>query len=111
MTGDMSDDMTNDSPDDGYEGPAELLVDGTAVAVTVRLAGHFDPITGSYNWYGRVSASDEVAALVSSGAKSVVLRTPHGSAQTTLSDVDPWGRPRVQGFGRAPFEVLTSVPD
>jgi hypothetical protein len=28
-----------------------------------------------------------------------------------LSDVDPWGRPRVEGFGAAPFEVLTAVPD
>jgi hypothetical protein len=98
-------------PDDGFEGPAELLVDGAAVAVTVTLAGHFDPITGSYCWYGRVGASDAVAQLVSSGAKAVVLRTPHASVETTLSDVDPWGRPRVQGFGTAPFEVLTSVPE
>jgi hypothetical protein len=27
-----------------------------------------------------------------------------------LSDVDPWGRPRVEGFGPAPFEVLHTVP-
>jgi hypothetical protein len=41
----------------------------------------------------------------------VRLRTPHGEVETALSDVDPWGRPRVEGFGAAPFEVLTSIPD
>jgi hypothetical protein len=100
-----------DLPDDGYSGPAALLVDGTTIAVTVTLAGHFDPITGSYSWYGRVTSSDQVAELLSSGVRTVVLRTPHAAVETTLSDVDPWGRPRVQGFGNAPFEVLTSVPD
>jgi hypothetical protein len=99
------------TPDDGYEGPAELVVDGAAVAVTVTLAGHFDPITGSYSWYGRVASSPQVAQLVADGARRVVLRTPHSAVETTLSDVDPWGRPRVQGFGAAPFAVLTALPD
>ncbi len=98
-------------PDDGYEGPAELVVDGATVAVSVSLAGHFDPITGSYSWYGRVASTPQVAQLVADGARKAVLRTPHGEVETTLSDVDPWGRPRVQGFGAAPFAVLTSVPD
>jgi hypothetical protein len=96
---------------DGYEGPAELVADDAAVAVTVTLAGHFDPITGSYSWYGRVASSPQVAQLVADGARKVVLRTPHAAVETTLSDVDPWGRPRVQGFGAAPFAVLTSLPD
>jgi hypothetical protein len=99
------------SDDDGYAGPAELLVDGATVAVHVTLAGHFDPITGTYSWYGRVAAGPEVAAMVESGTRTVVLRTPHAAVETTLSDVDPWGRPRVQGFGAAPFAVLTSLPD
>jgi hypothetical protein len=92
--------------DDGYDGPAELLVDGAAVAVTITLAGHFDPITGSYSWYGRVASSPQVAQLVADGARKVVLRTPHAAVETTL-----WGRPRVQGFGAAPFAVLTTLPD
>jgi hypothetical protein len=49
--------------------------------------------------------------MVESGTRTVVLRTPHAAVETTLSDVDPWGRPRVQGFGAAPFAVLTSLPD
>jgi hypothetical protein len=100
--------MTAD--EDGYDGPAELVAGTQTVPVEVKLRGHFDPITGKYNWYGRVAASSEVAALVEGGARKVVLRTPHGEVPTALSDVDPWGRPRVEGFGTAPFEVLTSLP-
>jgi hypothetical protein len=96
--------------DDGYDGPAELLDGETAVAVRVSLRGHFDPITGKYYWYGRVDATPKVTALVESGAREVTLRTPHGAVSTALSDVDPWGRPRVEGFGVAPFEVLTELP-
>jgi hypothetical protein len=100
--------MTTD--EDGYDGPAELVDGAQTVAVEVKLRGHFDPITGKYNWYGRVAASPEVAALVTEGARKVMLRTPHAEVATALSDVDPWGRPRVEGFGAAPFEVLTSLP-
>jgi len=97
----------SDAPDeDGYEGPAELITDDTSVAVEVKLGGHFDPISGSYNWYGRVASSPEVAALVEGGGRKVILRTPYAEVETALSDVDPWGRPRVEGFGATPFEVL-----
>lgn len=96
--------------EDGYAGPAELVDGERTIAVTVRLAGHFDPISGAYNWYGRVSASPEVSDLVATGARQVVLRTPFGAVDTTLSDVDPWGRPRVEGFGATPFAVLDTLP-
>ena len=96
--------------DDGYDGPA-LLIDGEAVVtVTVTLRGHFDPISGSYNWYGRVAADPEVTALIGNGARTVLLRTPHAEVHTTLSDVDPWGRLRVEGFGAAPFPVPDTLP-
>lgn len=95
--------------DDGYRGPAELSVGEDVVPVEVTLAGHFDPISGSYSWYGRVAASPEVTALLERGARTVTLRTPHASVQTKLSDIDPWGRPRVEGFGETPFEVLDTV--
>jgi hypothetical protein len=100
--------MTHD--EDGYAGPAQLLIEQRAVEVEVQLSGHFDPISGKYSWYGRVAASPEVAALVDEGVRQVRLRTPHGEVATTLSDLDPWGRPRVEGFGSAPFEVATNVP-
>lgn len=97
--------------EDGYTGPAALIDGDREVAVDVTLAGHFDPISGSYNWYGRVGASPQVAELVASGARSVVLRTPFASVETALTDVDPWGRPRVEGFGATPFAVLDTVPE
>ena len=101
--------MTHD--DDGYDGTAELVDGDRTVPVEVSLRGHFDPITGSYSWYGRVAASPEVADLVAGGNRTVLLRTPQGEVETTLSDVDPWGRPRVEGFGAAPFDVLDTVGD
>ena len=96
--------------DDGYDGPAELIDGMTSIPVEVHLRGHFDPITGKYSWYGRVAAAPEVSALVAGGARTVTLRTPHADVETALTDVDPWGRPRVEGFGAAPFEVLTELP-
>jgi hypothetical protein len=97
--------------DDGYRGPAELVDGERVVPVDVTLTGQFDPISGSYRWYGRVAASPQVTALVDSGVRAVVLRTPFASVDTALSDVDPWGRPRVEGFGATPFEVLDHVPE
>jgi hypothetical protein len=97
------------SDEDGYTGPAELLTEDGAVAVEVRLAGHFEPISGKYRWYGRVAAGDEVRALLSRGVRQATLRTPHGEVPTSLGDVDPWGRPRVEGFGAAPFPLATSI--
>ena len=101
--------MTDQHDDDGYDGPAEIVSGDGAIPVEVVLRGQFDPISGSYHWYGRVAAGDGVSSLVASGARSVRLRTPHAEVETTLSDVDPWGRPRVEGFGVAPFPVVTEV--
>lgn len=95
--------------ENGYQGPAELIAGAERVPVTVTLAGHFDPITGKYAWYGRVAASRQVAAMVGAGGRRVVLRTPEGSAETALTDVDPWGRPRVSSFGAPPFAVQTDL--
>jgi hypothetical protein len=97
--------------EDGYDGPAELIDGDAVIPVTVKLGGHFDPISGKYSWYGRVAASPQVATLVAPGARRVRLRTPFAEIETALSDVDPWGRPRVAGFGPAPFEVLDTLAD
>ncbi|WP_375502917.1 DUF4873 domain-containing protein [uncultured Jatrophihabitans sp.] len=101
----------SDAPagEDGYRGPGELITQDGVIAVELTLGGHFDPISGHYSWYGRVAASPEVAALLAGGVREVVLRTPHASVRTRLSDVDPWGRPRVEGNGPTPFAVLDRV--
>jgi hypothetical protein len=105
----MIDDDKHGTNDDGYDGPAQLINGDTVIEVSVTLRGRFEPISGSYSWYGRVAASPEVAQLVAAGARKITLRTPHAEVQTTLSDVDPWGRPRVSGFGAAPFEVRNTT--
>ncbi|HEY2984837.1 MAG TPA: DUF4873 domain-containing protein, partial [Jatrophihabitantaceae bacterium] len=64
--------------DDGYDGAAEIVSGEDVLAVSVRLAGHFDAISGSYSWYGRVAADPAVAALVDAGTRTVTLRTPQG---------------------------------
>lgn len=98
--------------DDGYDGPAELIdADGTVTDVEVSLRGAFEPISGSYRWYGRVAASDAVARLAASTARTVVLRTPHGEVTTALTDLDPWNRPRVEGFGSPPFPVVSTLDE
>ena len=87
-------------PQEAYAGPATLLVDGTEIAAHADLRGRFEPIDGRFHWYGRLSGPD--LAQVAPGA-TVTLGTAHGSATARLSDVDPWGRPRVSGVGRPPF--------
>jgi hypothetical protein len=89
---------------EGYDGPATLWSAESSVEVEVSLRGMFQPIDGLYHWYGRVAADDAVEAIVETRAE-LSLRTPHGEATTRLSDRDPWGRYRVTGTGRPPFEI------
>ena len=110
------------SEDEGYDGPAELVVGGQVLAVDVRLRGMFQPLDGRYHWYGRVAHDADLDALDPSGA-TVRLRLParvttpaeggagggdavaEGAAESEarLSDPDPWGRFRVAGVGRPPW--------
>lgn len=98
--------------DDGYSGPAELVAGDTVIPVQVVLSGQVEPISGRYAWYGRVGASEQVTALMAqpSARDGIRLRTPWATVETALSDVDPWGRPRVSGSGRIPFPVLDRLP-
>jgi hypothetical protein len=101
----MSDEVVTEAePLEGYDGPATLLTPEATVEVEVALRGMFQPIDGLYHWYGRVRGSVDVDALVESRAE-ISLRTPHGEAPTRLTDRDAWGRYRVAGTGRPPFEV------
>ncbi|MBS2967120.1 DUF4873 domain-containing protein, partial [Actinocrinis puniceicyclus] len=97
-----------DSPgDDGYRGPATLVL--TAVpsapelAVQVDLRGYFQPIDGRYHWHGRIAAHDELTAALASGRGPATLTTPHGSAPCEISEPDPWNRYRVTGASTPPF--------
>jgi len=97
------------SDEDGYTGPATLTLDGTSLTVEVTLRGNFEPVDGRYHWYGRVQA--DPALSVGARKPGVVLRTPFGEAAGTLSDPDPWGRYRITGTSRPPFEVPMTLAD
>jgi hypothetical protein len=83
-------------PRESYAGPATI----DESAVEVDLKGYFEAIDGRFHWYGRISASDTLAARA---GDEVVLATRHGSARGKLSDLDPWGRFRITGTGTPPF--------
>ena len=94
-------------PAEEYAGPARVSTgsttgDSSTVEVEVNLRGYFEPLDGRFHWYGRIGASEELGAQVSSG-DTVVVTTPAGSAAGRLSDIDPWGRFRITGTGRPPF--------
>lgn len=93
--------MTAPEDHDGYAGPATLEAKDLTVPCEVVITGFFEPVAGRYKWYGRASGE----GLDALPAKGVRLRTPHASAETSVADVDPWGRYRLQGFGRPPFPV------
>ena len=101
-----TEDVLATAPAEEYAGAASVSVadddDAQDVPVEVDLRGRFEPLDGKFHWYGRIAANETVTVRVRPGA-TVTVRTPHGSAEARLSDVDPWGRFRVSGTGRPPF--------
>jgi hypothetical protein len=95
--------------EDGYTGPATVIVADTEVPVDVELRGVFQPIDGYYRWYGRVRPNARLRELAGITKTTVLVRTPAGEATGELSDVDPWGRYRITGSSRPPFPVPTST--
>jgi hypothetical protein len=97
--------------EDGYVGPATLIVDEHELAVEVALRGHFQPIDGRYHWYGRLAEHAELAELVGGRKRTASLRTPEGEATGEVSDPDPWRRYRITGVSTPPFAVPTSLAE
>jgi hypothetical protein len=100
-----------DDHEDGYRGPATLVVDDRELTVEVELRGHFQPIDGRYHWYGRLREHPELADLVGGRKRTAVLRTPDGEATGELSDPDPWRRYRITGTSTPPFTVPTTLAE
>lgn len=92
--------MTIHDAGEEYRGPATIRVDDTTVEVDVYLRGHFEPIDGTFHWYGRLAP--EATQEFRSGSHAE-LTTPHATASGRLDDVDAWGRLRIRGTGRPPF--------
>jgi hypothetical protein len=99
------------SDEDGYAGPATLIVDERELTVEVDLRGHFQPIDGRYHWYGRLAEHAELAELVGGRKRTAVLRTPQGEATGEVSDPDPWRRYRITGVSTPPFTVPTTLAE
>lgn len=97
--------------EDGYQGAATLVVDGTELAVEVDLRGHFQPIDGYYHWYGRIQPNERLAEIAGGRKRPAEIRTPQGSADGEISDPDPWDRYRLMGTSTPPFRVPTSLEE
>ena len=90
--------MSEHEEPEGYEGPADVTVDGVTRAVRVALGARFDPLAGSVVWSGRV-------ALGAAARTRLEIGTPHGTSEAEATERDPWGNTRVTGVGRPPFPV------
>lgn len=89
--------------EDGYTGPAVLVVNGSRFGVQVDLRGYFQPIDGRYHWHGRVGRNEPLLDLLGGARAAGELTTPAGTAPCQLSDPDPWQRYRVAGVSTPPF--------
>lgn len=99
------------SDDDGYRGPAILLVDGRDVPVTVILDARHEPQDGKVHWFGRLTLPADpdpepglLSALTAANG-SLEVCTDGGRSAARIGDLDPWGRYRVTGVGRPPYTV------
>lgn len=91
--------------EDGYRGPAHLVVGDDAIDVEVVLGGHLEPLDGKYHWYGRIAQNDVVDAAKKSGATTARLVIGDGpGADGRLAEHDAWGNMRITGTGPPPFE-------
>ncbi|WP_342213432.1 DUF4873 domain-containing protein [Nocardia wallacei] len=101
------------SPHDAsdYIGLATVVIASTEVEVQIELRGFFQPIDGRFCWYGRVRQNDALDELLRGRRRSVVVRTSTGEARATIGDRDFWGRYRIQGRGRPPYHVPTSLEE
>ncbi|GAA3540941.1 DUF4873 domain-containing protein [Amycolatopsis ultiminotia] len=97
--------------EDGYAGPATLVVDDVALPVELELRGHFQPIDGYYHWYGRIAVDAALAELVGGRKKACEVKVGAQSAAGEVSDPDPWGRYRITGTSTPPFTVPKTLEE
>lgn len=97
--------------DSDFIGPATVIITSHEIDVQVELRGYFQPIDGRFCWYGRVRQNDAIDELLQGRRRSVVIRTSGGEAAATLGDRDFWGRYRIQGRGRPPYHVPSSLEE
>lgn len=96
----QSEDARHDDEAEGYAGAATVAIAEREYPVQVSVTGHFEPISGSYTWYGRIRELPEVPA------GDVVLRIPDGEAQVALTERDLWGNQLFRGVGAPPYSAF-----
>lgn len=109
----MSDPLTTPDEQDvaeEYDGPAHLLLQGREVAVSTSLSGHFEPISGRYQWAGRVHPDDALRDVLRPNIDVRLRIESGGEVEATVREEDPWGGFRISGAGRPPFAVPSEVP-
>ncbi|MCW2609907.1 MAG: monooxygenase [Cryptosporangiaceae bacterium] len=98
----------HDEHDDGYTGPAQVLVGGAAHDARAVLGARFEPVAGRVVWYGRLEGVPELL-----GARAEVrVRTPHGEGDATITEQDLWGHWHLRSESAPPFavEILEESP-
>ncbi|OZC90753.1 hypothetical protein CH254_07525 [Rhodococcus sp. 06-412-2C] len=98
-----------------YRGPAMLTFDNPAAEfdVQIDLRGHSQPIDGIFRWYGRVRPHEALQGFMEAAGSSRKgrLSTDSGDVPVLVSDVDPWGRYRLQGTGMPPYPLEPEEED
>ncbi|WP_080737137.1 DUF4873 domain-containing protein [Rhodococcoides fascians] len=98
-----------------YRGPAMLTFDNPAAEfdVQIDLRGHSQPIDGVFRWYGRVRPHEALQGFMEAAGSSRKgrLSTDSGDVPVLVSDVDPWGRYRLQGTGMPPYPLEPEEED
>ncbi|RNL85527.1 DUF4873 domain-containing protein [Halostreptopolyspora alba] len=101
-----------DEEEDGYQGPLTLVAGETTVSVEAHVAGHFDPLTGTYRWVCRLAPDTAVTRAFENGDKSVRLLAPGGhEGSGTLSPPNMWGGHTVSGTGAPPYALPEVAPE
>ncbi len=88
------------APDELYDGPATLCVDGRQIDTRVRLIGHLDPIDGQYHWRGTVFEPLPDGCR----GRSVALTVGERKVAARVVEQTAWGAHTVSGMGDPPFE-------
>lgn len=101
---------TEHDDEEGYTGPATVVLDGEEIGVEVRLECRHEPFDGRIHWSGRVLANARLTELVGNGSADVEFRTGAHSAPGKLSEADLWQRYRATGVGHPPF-ALDAPPE
>jgi len=94
-----------DEEDLGYRGPIRVHLEDGAVDVDGQLHGFFQPIDGSYHWYGRLSPDERLSAQVAEDGRSTIDISVGDGNQTParLGERNPWGGHRITGTGAPPY--------